>query len=53
MIYLLEERNRLSEYAYKEPDEKMAKYRSTTLSHVIKIGFELSILEEKNGKKSN
>lgn len=37
----------------KEPDDKMAKYRSTTLSHVIKIGFELSILEEKNGKKSN
>ena len=25
----------------KEPDDKMAKYRSTTLSHVIKIGFEL------------
>ena len=33
----------------KDSDDKMAKFHSTTLSHVIKIGFELSILEEKNG----
>lgn len=37
----------------KESDDKMAKYHSTNLSHVIKIGFELAILEEKNGKKWN
>jgi hypothetical protein len=31
----------------------MAKYRSGTLSNVIRVGFELSILEEKNGQKGN
>jgi hypothetical protein len=35
----------------KESDDKMAKYRSGTLSNVIRVGFELSILEEKNGQK--
>jgi hypothetical protein len=35
----------------KDSDDKMAKFHSTTLAHVIKIGFELSILEEKNGKE--
>lgn len=35
----------------KESDDKMAKYHSGVLSHIIKIGFELSILEEKHGKK--
>jgi hypothetical protein len=33
----------------KDSDDKMSKYHSTTLSNVIKIGFELAILEEKNG----
>ena len=37
----------------KESDDKMAKYHSSNLSNVIKIGFELSILEEKNGQKRN
>lgn len=37
----------------KESDDKMAKYRSGTLSNIIRIGFELSILEEKYGQKRN
>lgn len=37
----------------KESDDKMAKYRSGTLSNVIRVGFELSILEEKNGQKGS
>jgi hypothetical protein len=35
----------------KDSDDKQAKYYSENLTHVIKMGFELSILEEKNGKK--
>lgn len=37
----------------KEPDDKMAKYRSSNLSNIIRMGFELSIIEEKNGQKRN
>lgn len=37
----------------KESDDKMAKYHSSNLSNVIRMGFELSILEEKNGQKRN
>ena len=37
----------------KESDDKMAKYRSGILSNIIRMGFELSILEEKNGQKGN
>jgi hypothetical protein len=37
----------------KDSDDKMVKYHSSNLSHIIKLGFELSILEEKNGKKRN
>jgi hypothetical protein len=35
----------------KETDDKMAKYFSSPLSQIIKNGFELAIMEEKNGKK--
>ena len=35
----------------KESDDKMAKYFSSTLSVVIKNGFELAAMDEKNGKK--
>lgn len=35
----------------KDEDDKMAKYFSTPLTSVIKWGFELAIMEEKNGKK--
>lgn len=35
----------------KDSDDKQAKYHSENLSHIIKMGFELSILEEKNAKK--
>ena len=35
----------------KEPDDKMAKYFSAPLTQVIKLGFELATMEEKNGKK--
>jgi hypothetical protein len=31
----------------------MVKYQSSNLSNIIKMGFELAILEEKNGKKRN
>jgi hypothetical protein len=37
----------------KESDDKMVKYHSSNLSNVIKLGFELAILEEKNGQKRN
>jgi hypothetical protein len=37
----------------KESDDKMVKYHSSNLSNIIKLGFELSILEEKNGQKRN
>lgn len=37
----------------KESDDKMAKYRSSNLSNVVRMGFELSIIEEKNGQKRN
>lgn len=37
----------------KEPDDKMAKYRSSNLSNIVRMGFELSIIEEKNGQKRN
>jgi hypothetical protein len=35
----------------KEDDDKMAKYFSNPLTQIIKHGFELAIMEEKNGKK--
>lgn len=35
----------------KENDDKMARYFSSTLSHMIKTGFELAAMDEKNGKK--
>jgi hypothetical protein len=35
----------------KESDDKMAKYFSSILSQIIKNGFELAVMEEKNGKK--
>jgi hypothetical protein len=35
----------------KENDDKQAKYFSETLSQIIKMGFDLAIMEEKNGKK--
>ena len=31
--------------------EKSGKFRSSVLAHIIRISFDLSILEEKNGKK--
>jgi hypothetical protein len=34
----------------KENDDKMARYFSTPLTQIIKNGFELAIMEEKNGK---
>lgn len=35
----------------KDDDDKMSKYHSETLFSVIKMGFELAILEEKNGER--
>ena len=35
----------------KENEDKMAKYYSESLTQIIKIGFDLAIMEEKNGKK--
>lgn len=35
----------------KDEDDKMARYFSTPLTQIIKNGFELAIMEEKNGKK--
>jgi len=35
----------------KDDEDKMAKYFSSPLTQVIKWGFELAIMEEKNGKK--
>lgn len=35
----------------KDDEDKMAKYFSTSLTSIIKWGFELAIMEEKNGKK--
>ena len=35
----------------KENDDKMAKYFSSVLTQIIKNGFELATMEEKNGKK--
>ncbi len=35
----------------KDDDDKMAKYFSSSLTSIIKWGFELAIMEEKNGKK--
>ncbi len=54
MIYLLEERNRLSEYAYKEPDEKiielynaMTGYGSTcTLLYKFKLSSKLNYMNK-------
>ena len=37
----------------KENDDKMAKYFSSMLSQIIKMGFELATIEEKNGKKQS
>ena len=37
----------------KEDDDKMAKYFSAPLAQIIKNGFELATMEEKNEKKSN
>jgi hypothetical protein len=37
----------------KEADDKMAKYFSNPLSQIIKNGFELATMEEKNGTKKN
>jgi hypothetical protein len=54
MIYLLEERNRLSEYAYKEPDERivelynaMTGYGSTcTLLYKFKLSSKLDYMNK-------
>lgn len=35
----------------KDSDDKMARYFSTPLTQIIKNGFELAVMEEKNGKK--
>lgn len=35
----------------KENDDKMARYFSTPLTQIIKNGFELAIMEEKNGNR--
>ena len=35
----------------KDNDDKMARYFSEPLTQIIKIGIELAIMEEKNGKK--
>jgi len=35
----------------KDSDDKMARYFSEPLTQIIKIGVELAIMEEKNGKK--
>lgn len=35
----------------KEDDDKMAKYFSSILTQIIKNGFELAVMEEKNGRK--
>ncbi len=35
----------------KDDEDKMAKYFSSSLTSIIKWGFELAVLEEKNGKK--
>jgi len=35
----------------KEIDDKMARYFSSILSQIIKNGFELAVMEEKNGRK--
>jgi len=35
----------------KDDDDKMARYFSSPLTSIIKWGFELAIMEEKNGKK--
>jgi hypothetical protein len=37
----------------KESDDKMAKYFSSVLTQVVKNGFELAVMEEKNGKKQS
>jgi hypothetical protein len=37
----------------KENDDKMARYFSSSLTQIIKNGFELAIMEEKNGKKQS
>ena len=54
MIYLLEEKNRLSEYGYKEPDEKiielynsMTGYGSTcTLIYKFKLNRKLDYMNK-------
>lgn len=37
----------------KDNEDRMAKYFSEPLTDIIKIGFDLAIMEDKNGKKSN
>ena len=37
----------------KNPDDLMAKYHSTVLSNIVRHGFEIAILEEKNGPSGN
>jgi len=37
----------------RDTEDKLIKYRASNLSNVVRIGFELAILEEKNAKKSN
>jgi len=35
----------------KDDDDKMARYFSSPLTQIVKNGFELAVMEEKNGKK--
>ena len=35
----------------RDTEDKLVKYRAPNLSNVVRIGFELAILEEKNAKK--
>jgi len=37
----------------KDNEDKMAKYFSEPLTYILKMGFDLAIMEEKNGKKGN
>jgi hypothetical protein len=37
----------------KDNDDKMSKYFSSPLTQIIRNGFDLAIMEEKNGKKRN
>jgi hypothetical protein len=52
-VDLTEEEYQAILFSDKEPNERFVKGGSKTLTRIMKMGYELSLMEEKNGKQGH